>query len=545
MSLVLKKYWWLIVLAIVVFIFRVFPDTLPFLEKIEPASSANSSDLPETVYKRSQGTLYGADNQQSSKELPAIKIANVSNFPHWVAEQLSELKDGLTLAQWKRNHPDETVFLFGTGGHADILINDDWCARAELSVVLPGGKTAVRHSVFYPPVAPSTFELPKEDEIAKDHIDNNCALGIIWINLLEYDEAQGKTLALQVRDIIDQRFGKGEADTPLKRVDAKYLSQTGRWQVGNAVIISAYDTFPTIAAISAGRITFEKKVFALGFLPLSDFSRDGERFYGDRYGINRADNVQRIREAVMTANISRQDGDALLSYFPANGGTPTLKPNEAESLITLLERWIAASEKLDSTRKAGALIVADQALDHMQGQIGTSSIEKGGRQRRRLEKLGAKFFNYELEQSYLYDHSWLEAARTIDSAGPMGDLAFRMLMEMGCSSYGKFGYQEVINQGEEYLKKDHNSMNRAEVELLVADAYRDMVALSLGKGEGFVIPEDFNEDALSARQKALMHYKNALPLLKASALTPGAWREAWRLTTGLPPAGLRYYCVYD
>lgn len=127
----------------------------------------------------------------------------------------------------------------------------------------------------------------------------------------------------------------------------------------------------------------------------------------------------------------------------------------------------------------------------------------------------------------------------------MGDLAFRSLMEMGCSHYGKLAFQEVINQGEEYLRKDHDAINGAEVELMVAEAYRDVVALSSGAGEGNENPEVYKEEAINARQKALMHYKKALPLLKASNLTRGAWREAWRLTVGLPPADLRYYCVYD
>ncbi len=518
MNSALKKYWWLIALAMAVLIFKVFPDKLSFLEKVDTARPGGSSNLP---------------GQQSSNNIPAVTLSN-SDFPPWVAEQLSALKESVTLTQWKKDHPDEKIVMFGTSGHAGILLNDTWYARTELSVGLPGGKTAVRHAVFYPPVAPATFELPKESEIARDHIENNCTLGIVWIKLFEHDEAQGKALALQVRNAIDQLFGKGQADIPLKRAITKSLRHTARWQLGKTVFISAYDTFTT-----------DKNFFALGFLPSSGFYDDGRYYYKTDYEINRQENVHRIREAVMKTSVSRQDGDVLLSYYPEDGSTPTLQPDQAETLISLFERWVAASGKLDNTRKAGALIVADQVLDHMHFQLGTSSIEKGGPYRQRLEKLGAKFFKSELEASYIYDHSWLETARAIDATGPMGDLAFRLLMEMGCSKYGKFNFLDVIDQGEKYLKNDHDVISRAEIELMVAEAYRDLVALSLGAGEGNENPGDYRDKAIDARQKAIMHYRNSLPILKSSMVTNEAWREAWRLIAGLPPTHLRYYCVYD
>lgn len=45
MTSILKKYWWLIALAVAVFIFKVFPDKLPFLEKIDSGRPAISSNL--------------------------------------------------------------------------------------------------------------------------------------------------------------------------------------------------------------------------------------------------------------------------------------------------------------------------------------------------------------------------------------------------------------------------------------------------------------------------------------------------------------------
>ncbi len=57
MTIILKKYWWLIALAIAVLILKVFPDKLPFLEKIDAGRPVISSDLP---------------NQQNSNPILAV-----------------------------------------------------------------------------------------------------------------------------------------------------------------------------------------------------------------------------------------------------------------------------------------------------------------------------------------------------------------------------------------------------------------------------------------------------------------------------------------
>jgi hypothetical protein len=45
MTSILKKYWWLIALAVAVLIFKVFPDKLPFLEKIDAGRPAIFSNM--------------------------------------------------------------------------------------------------------------------------------------------------------------------------------------------------------------------------------------------------------------------------------------------------------------------------------------------------------------------------------------------------------------------------------------------------------------------------------------------------------------------
>lgn len=532
MSAHLKKYWWLLLLTVAVLILKLFPGKLPFLEKI---------DAPESV------TLL--NSQQSNTLGPGEKqtplIISDNELPQWVAEELAALKSGETLSQWKISHPSEEVVLFSPDQRPKIHIDTTWCAGTKVSTNQPEGQGTVRYAIFYPPVAPDSFALPTEIKAEDNYIDNQCTLGLIWIQRSENDDTHGNQIALQIRDAIDRRLGKGQADVSFDRFDAKYLSKTGRWQVGEAVFISAYNTFPTLSSVNYRSAGFEKKFIALGFLPLSGFYGDGKQSLDTGFEIGQENNVLRIRKAVETANISRHDGETLLSYFTTKGGRPSLQPAEAESLVTLLERWVTASEQLDKTRKAAGFIAADQVLAHMEGSLGFTDIIKGKPDRLlRLEKHGAKFGEWEQANAFSYSHSWLQRAREIDEDGPMGDTAFRIMMDMGCSG-GSMQYQEVIDQGEAYLKKDKDTNSRAEVEFMVAEAYRDIVALSAGAAADSERPEAYKEMAVAARQKSILHYRNSLPLLKPSSLTREAWREAWRLGAGLPPAHLRYYCIGD
>ncbi len=505
------KYWWLVLLAIAVLTFKFWPEQLLFLERSDPAET-------------------------SSFQITDAKISpdnNDANFPQWVSEQLSLLKSGMTLTQWRISHPQETVILYNPEIKTNINIDSTWCAKTEAILDTPGEK-AVRYAIFYPPLAAATLALPTEPTEENNLIDKGCTLGLIWIEKNETSDSRGNNSALQLRNAIDQRLGKGQADILLNRIDAKYLSSTGRWQEGEAVFISAFSKFPGT----------QRKIMALGFLPLSGLQGDGKRQLDIYYEVSREDKLSRIREALTMSNISQKEVDTFLSYFPVEGGRPSLQPDQAESVIRLVERWIKSAEKFDNTRKAAVLILADQLLAQTQDSLGTTNIETGKSYRQRLEKHGAEFREPPLEKASLYARNWVTRAREIDKDGPMGDLAFRILMDMGCGE-GSMDFKNVIKQGEKYLKEDHKRKSKAEVEFMVAEAYRDIVALASGAGAYNEKQESYSEMSVEARQKAILHYRISLPLIISTPLTREAWREGWRLIAGLPPAHLRYYCVYD
>ncbi len=83
MKLLLKKYWWLLVLIISVLVFRFFPDKLPFLQKIQkppdtaadtsthdPLSAINSINIEDVSLKGFVPAIQVTNHVTASKEIP-------------------------------------------------------------------------------------------------------------------------------------------------------------------------------------------------------------------------------------------------------------------------------------------------------------------------------------------------------------------------------------------------------------------------------------------------------------------------------------------
>jgi hypothetical protein len=85
----------------------------------------------------------------------------------------------------------------------------------------------------------------------------------------------------------------------------------------------------------------------------------------------------------------------------------------------------------------------------------------------------------------------------------------------------------------------------AEVHVLVADGYADVVALAAGAGATYADSTAYTAAAPEARRRAIQHYRHGLALAPHAAAAHTAWPEAWRLLAGLPPTTTYFFCVYD
>ena len=464
-------------------------------------------------------------------------------YEQWVVEQLDFIAKPSTLGEWKKERPGDEVVLY-RHGDAGAPLDRPWCARAEAALQLPDGTKADRYAFFYPPDPPAGFALPRDSDTA-GLVDRACTLGLIWTERSEKDKPRGEQLAVALRSALDQRFGKGQANTKLHFFGAASWSETGRWQAGVATIASA-----------AARGYDKSQVLAFGFLPVSGLSIDDlgresrenieespdpgaadVRPLTDEAGISGAP-----REALLAA-VSRAD-DWRAGRIKSDAKLPT------RQLVAGLKQWLAAAEKLEGRKKAAALLAADLALEGSQYAYHVADPDESAAVRKELIALGADFNESPLGGVTSYTRSWLKAAQALDRDGPVGDRCFRMLMAKGfdtsgtCSG-GNEQFREVIEEGERYITGKHAPEAAREVELMLADAYRDIVSLAAGAAEDYGEASKYSGEADQARQKAIMHFRKALSGAPVNPASRKAWGDAWRLINGLPPAYLRYYCIYD
>src|SRR5262249_32385860 len=135
-------------------------------------------------------------------------------------------------------------------------------------------------------------------------------------------------------------------------------------------------------------------------------------------------------------------------------------------VATRLRPWLEMTQKLDSSKQAAALLVADRIVV-MEEEVGNLEAEDsqkpaGGGQppgkrpksaaQVELEKLGAQFSYEEGSERYFYTLNWVGRAYELDSKGRAHDLAFLVLMGRGfdtspnCANGGE-SFREVIRRG--------------------------------------------------------------------------------------------------
>lgn len=183
------------------------------------------------------GSLFSLENRHHG----ADGTDQEDPYPRWIAEQLALLDGNITLGQWKKIRPDEKILLFNHGDAKEgPPVLGTWCARAESRLGLGDGNEAIRYAFFYPPEPPKNLELP-ENKDADTLPDQRSKLGLIWTRRQENSIDRGKELARRVRNVIDHRFGEGQAGVKREGFrGAAFCSETERWEAGEATRGSGY-----------------------------------------------------------------------------------------------------------------------------------------------------------------------------------------------------------------------------------------------------------------------------------------------------------------
>ena len=487
------------------------------------------------------------------------------DVPSLVVRELAALRDTTTLAAWLRTRGGESVQAFD---RAQVQLNDDhWCARAERRTTV-GAYMVERYAYFYPPEPTPDLSLPVAQEPGL--IRGQCRLGLIWLETSVTDSMNGLAVARGVRDALTQAYGpvhpaaatwmlaRLRQDTS-SRMEALRLGLMfqgsafwrvpGRWENGSAVIFSAYDR--------GGLRILKPRSLAAAFLPFAGlrgpFNTINEWRETDRK-VSAASAAQAARlsglDFALTTQLLAALASAQAAFRTESAGPARARRRLAEGrLNSALSDWLAASQRLDATHRAAALLAADQVLgseaaSHVLGE------DSAAPSRQALGRLGARFEPNHLGGGENYVHSWLDEALRLDPTGPGGRLATIALLRMGFDMNGMCAGTDSASQrvnitAERLLQSSKDPAEAAELHLLAGDGYADIVALASGAGDNYAETTAYAAAAPRARLRAIDHYRQGIALAARSEKASTSWLTAWRLLAGLPPTGTHFFCVYD
>jgi hypothetical protein len=457
---------------------------------------------------------------------------NPATVPGTVALELWQLRPGVTLGDWKNTSPDEPVS--GADSSAIARYFGDWCAASQKRVT-SGARTVTRTAFFYPPT-PLDLTLP--DSVPD--LVRRCLLGMIWVSVTEPDSLRAARLADSVKAQLAEAYG-GSAERTVSFFGSAFWTHVGWFRRDSVVGVSALRGNALMPAGDSARGA--RVVLAFAFRPIAGISVDsgsalaGPWIPGD---------TMTLDAALATAGLDTALS-APLQALTRPGAPSSGRP--ARELIRPLSRWIQAAAALPLARRAAALYVADLVLER--ALCGYSLCELANRTGRApLEALGARFNASELGGGWVYTRSWLNQARLLDRDSRLGQGILLIQLAngfdfSGTCTEGAEGFRRVIENGERYLERMPNSPIAAEVHFLVAEAYRDIVALAHGAGDIYADSSLYGEEAGDAAARAIAHYREAMKAGINAPVARAAWRQAWWMKAGLAPRNARFYCIYD
>jgi hypothetical protein len=247
-----------------------------------------------------------------------------------------------------------------------------------------------------------------------------------------------------------------------------------------------------------------------------------------------------VRQAALPPAASVTLLDVVRQSRLESGKLVTLRPDQ---LATALQAWLKAAQTKDSVRQAAAYLVADRVLRLAWRPFGLADSTQNADIRGRLKTLGAASEYSEASGEVTYAGAWLQQAARLDPNGPMGQRAVLLQLEADCAGGDSpEPYHAIARRLDALVASPADSEVRATAQIMQADAYRDIVALAHGLGKDNADSMKFLADADSARTRAIALYQAALAGDTTSRLAHGGQTTLARLTSGLPPDHVRFFC---
>ncbi len=469
------------------------------------------------------------------RDAPPATAAAPTPFADSVAAAVALLRNDVTLGAWLEAHPEDSLKLFDRPVRQPNAYGPgpfefaDWCARA---------KHDRRLAYFYPPTFTAGAELPPSAPADHQRVRREgCKLGLLLMTTAESDSARGDTAAVDLQRALQQRFGAAPVGAGGL---SRYWSGTLAWQAGGLGFAVAFsrDSGVEYEAEEEGgpeelvRYGDDQRGLVAVTYRLHPGIADREFAHLDEDDEwPQQDAVAVVRLGAAAAGVA--DTQAIirlalrLKRFADDKQRHAERKIPNDSLFAVLEAWIAAARALPGPARGAALFAADALLDYGHNQLDAFSFgrEADSSARVRLMALGARFTwsHYDIVD-YIYTRSWRQEARGLEPGGVVADSLFSAEVEHPgvCASP-----DTVIQEVTRYLTSPRPVAMQTRAHLALGRAYADKL---LGRAPG------------DAAARAAEHYRAALRLGRGTPLEAVAWREAWRVSAGLLPVRLRFYC---
>lgn len=454
-----------------------------------------------------------------------------------VVREIAGLKGRTNPAEWLQAHPVEKLQTFNGPQYANDT--QQWCARTVVAHLASAGRAWRRSVYFYDPPPPADDALPALGASGRELVQTTCQLGLMWIDIPEDNPAIGTKLSEDIQVALASQYGSG-LTTPQfgpSGFGSAGWTAVRQWKVDGAVLTVAYDQVQGEAHRTLVRLAFPNSD------AVHDLAKETSQTHAEL--VAEIDElVRQIKEASMPPAVSIQM-TALLQkpdYFSGQS-----LPSDTQVVATLRD-WLAAANSQSASQQAVALLTADRVLDF----LSHNGLSMGEGARGAMKSLGTEYLHDELGGSEVYAHGLLKKAKAIAPPGYTADEVLLLQMkrgfdETGMCSAGAEEFSQVIQEGESLLAGARllPTSTLSSLHFMVGDAYATIVWLATSNDGGYNDPKKYQDQAESARAKALEHYRAAFNLERGTVRAQKTWKEAWRLAAGLPPTNPKYFCVYD
>jgi hypothetical protein len=438
---------------------------------------------------------------------------------------------------------------------ADAPFADDpqVVCRSAATTLTAATPSVRRFAVFQFPRPPAGERFP--DDTA--HLDRHCVLRRLWIEVAEPDSLAAIALAGSVDRELTAKFG-----APAPHIDLP-ASGSAKWTNGRTWQYHATTVALGITPHEPGMNDAEHQrpervhriiIAAYGAasgLGVDDWQLDLDGWAAFDEAVGRA-SLMRADSAIQWSGLDQAGRDLrdLVSRLRQFRRETALSRDTSQDsvLVRAVNSALRAATTQPTGQRAASLLAIDIVIAAHAGTLDMDSTKSDARLRRLLDAAGARYEVNPLGAVYTYTRPFLWEAQRLDSAGPAGRAAFVELLATGFNTRpgchdSTSGYRRVIADGERVLA------GRAPfdplVRLYVAEAHADIVAMASGVvPRDYVDPADFQREAASARQRAIVQYRTALTELREPAFRRAAWRGAFRLGVG-SAGNTRFVCIYD